>query len=223
MIEGAIKSGYKRVKLKVRPGWDLNVIRAVRGAFPKLIFHVDCNSAYRLDDYKVFEAIDQFGLSMIEQPLAHDDLLDHAKLQRKIQTPICLDESLVSPEKALKAIEIGAARWFNIKPGKVGGVTRAVKIIQIAERAAIPCWIGGMLESSIGASHCLALATLSNIKYPSDLTPSRKFYEKDLAHPELQLSGPSQMTASQDVGIGCSPDEEVLRAQTVESCQMETR
>jgi O-succinylbenzoate synthase len=221
-IEGAVKSGFKRVKLKFRPGWDLDVVGAVRCAYPKLTLHVDCNSAFQLDDLGVFQALDQFGLAMIEQPLAYDDLLDHAKLQQRIQTPICLDESLVSPETALKAIELGAARWFNIKPGRVGGITRAVKIIQIAERAAIPCWIGGMLESAIGASYCLALATLPNMKYPSDLVPSRRFYQKDLAQPELELSGPSRMTASEEVGIGCAPNEEQLRAQIVETSQIGT-
>jgi len=219
-VGGAVHSGFKRVKLKFRPQWDLEVVREVRSAFPELVLHVDCNSAYRLSDHKVFEALDPLGLAMIEQPLAHDDLLDHAKLQRMIQTPICLDESLVSPEKARKAIETGAARYFNIKPGRVGGVTRAVEIVKIAERAAIPCWIGGMLESAIGASHCLALATLANIKYPSDIFPSRRYFKKDLAYPELELSGRSQMTTSLAPGIGCSPDEELLAAQTLESAQI---
>jgi O-succinylbenzoate synthase len=196
------------------------MVRAVRGAFPACVFHVDCNSAYRLKDQRIFEELDGYGLAMIEQPLASDDLLDHAKLQRKIQTPICLDESIVSPEKASKAINIGAARWFNIKPGRVGGLTPALQVIQIAERAGIPCWVGGMLESGLGASHCLALATLSNIKYPSDVFPSSRFFEKDLACPELTLSGPSQMRAAEDAGIGCSPDEELLASRSVQRCQI---
>jgi O-succinylbenzoate synthase len=219
-VEGAVESGFKRVKLKFRPGWDLDMVRSVRGAFPHLTFHIDCNSGYRLKDRKVFEALDEFGLAMIEQPLAHDDLMDHAKLQRMIQTPICLDESLTSPEKAAKAIEIGAARYFNIKPGRLGGITRATRIIQDAERAGIPCWIGSMLESGVGASHCLALATLSNIKYPSDIFPSRRYFKKDLAYPEHELSGPSQMTASTDMGIGCAPDDELLARQTLEESQV---
>lgn len=219
-IQEAVECGFKRVKLKVRPGWDLDMVRAVRQAFPKATFHVDCNSAYRLKDLKIFETLDQYGLAMIEQPLAHDDLIDHAKLQRQIQTPVCLDESIVSAEKALKAIEIGAGRWFNIKPGRVGGITPALKILRIAESAGIPCWIGGMLESAVGASHCLALATLSNIKYPSDIFASGRFFKKDLAHPELELSGPSQITASEEPGIGCLPNEEMLAAQTIESCKV---
>lgn len=221
-VEGAVTSGFKRVKLKFRPQWDLNVVRAVRTSFPRLVFHIDCNSGYCLDDYDLFQALEPFDLAMIEQPLAHDDLMDHAKLQRKLTIPICLDESLVSKEKALKAIELGAARYFNVKPGRVGGITPAVKIMDSAERAGIPCWIGGMLESAVGASHCLALATLPNIQYPSDIFPSRRYYAKDLARPELELSGPSQMTALPGAGIGCAPDEAALAAQTVESAQLGT-
>ena len=219
-VAGAVQAGFKRVKLKFRPRWDLDMVRAVRGAFPELVMHVDCNSGYRLSDCKIFEELDPFGLAMIEQPLAHDDLLDHAQLQRRIQTPICLDESLVSPEKAAKAIDLGAARYFNVKPGRVGGITRAVAIIQMAERAGIPCWIGGMLESAVGASHCLALATLANIKYPSDVFPSRRYFQKDLAQPELVLSGPSQMTASTESGVGCCPDSDSLARQTLETAQI---
>lgn len=215
-IKGAIEAGFRRVKLKFRPGWDLEMVREVRRAFPSLAFHVDCNGAYRLKDRKIFQDLDQFGLTMIEQPLAHDDLLEHAKLQRQISTPICLDESLVSSEKALKAIELGAARYFNIKPGRVGGLTPALEIIRIAENAGIPCWVGGMLESGIGASHCLELATLPNIRYPSDIFPSKRFFETDLICPELKLTGPSQMTPAEKAGIGCVPKEELLAPRTVE-------
>lgn len=220
-IRKAVAAGYKRVKLKFRPGWELDMVRAVRSAFPKTVFHVDCNSGYRLEDTALFEALDDFDLAMIEQPLGHDDLLDHAKLQQRIRTPICLDESITSPKKAEQAIEIGACRWINIKPGRVGGITPAVEILRIAERAGIPCWIGGMLESAIGAAHCLALATLSNIHYPSDLFPTSRFYTRDLADRDIVLSGPSQITAFEGPGIGCVPDAGRLRAMTVESCRLE--
>jgi O-succinylbenzoate synthase len=219
-VQGAIEAGFKRVKLKFRPGWDLELVRTVRKTFPNLVFHVDCNGAYRLKDQKIFHYLDQFGLAMIEQPLAYDDVLEHAKLQRQISTPICLDESLVSSAKALNAIEIGAARYFNIKPGRVGGLTPALEIIRIAESAGIPCWVGGMLESGIGASHCLALATLPNIRYPSDVFPSRRFFERDLTCPEMELSGPSQMSPLEEAGIGCLPIEELLAARTVESVHL---
>ena len=185
-----------------------------------MAIHVDCNSCYRLQDWQLFKALDEYELAMIEQPLAHDDLFDHAKLQRKIETPICLDESITSPEKALHAIEIGACRWINIKPGRLGGITPARKVLQIAGDAGIPCWIGGMLESAVGACHCVALATLPNIKYPSDIFPSRRFFKKDLASPEIELSGPSQIRAFEGHGVGCTPDQGQLSALTLESCRL---
>jgi len=221
-IEGAVESGFKRVKLKFRPGWDLDMVKAVRHAFPTAVFHVDCNSGYRLSDHRIFEALDAYHLAMIEQPLAHDDLLDHAKLQRKIKTPICLDESITSPEKARKAIEMGACRWINVKLGRTGGISPALEIVRLAEMAEIPCWVGGMLESAVGAAHCQALATLPNMKYPSDVFPSSRFYKKDLAEPELVLSGPSQIKAFPGPGIGCAPEPGRLTAQTIESCRMGT-
>ena len=219
-VGSAVNDGFKRVKLKFRPGWDVDMVAAVRAAFPDLVMHVDCNSGYRLEDFKVFEALDRFRLAMIEQPLAHDDLMDHAKLQRRIQTPICLDESLVSPAKLAEAVEVGAARYFNIKPGRVGGITRAVQMIQMAEQYGIPCWIGGMLESAVGASHCLALATLPNINYPSDIFPSRRYFQRDLALPELVLCAPSRIAASPANGVGCAPDEDSLANQTLESAEV---
>lgn len=219
-IEGALQEGFKRVKLKFRPGWELDMVRAVRKAFPDTVFHVDCNSAYTLCDAALFEALDDFDLAMLEQPLNHDDLLDHATLQKRIRTPICLDESITSPEKARKAIEIGACRWINIKPGRVGGVTQALKILRIAEQGGISCWIGGMLESAVGGSHCVALATLSNIKYPSDIFPSRRLFKEDLGRPEAELCGPSQIRAFAGPGIGCAPDPKQLAAQTVERCHL---
>lgn len=188
-IEKALRAGYKRIKLKYRPGWELEMLCAVRTRFPSAVFHVDCNSAYSLDDLDMFKQLDRFDLAMLEQPLAHDDLVDHAELQRHIRTPICLDESISSPAKARKAAKIAACRWVNIKPGRVGGITNALRIHDICKDAGISCWIGGMLESAVGASHCLALATLDNIRYPSDIFASDKFYVRDLAAPPMALSG----------------------------------
>jgi len=158
---------------------------------------------------------------MIEQPLAHDDLIDHAKLQRQIATPICLDESITSPDKARKATQIGACRWINIKPARVGGLTNALKIHNIARDADVPCWIGGMLESALGASFLLALATLPNIKYPCDIMPSRRFYRKDLSRPEICMSGPSQMTVPTAPGAGAEPDPEQLEKLTIDSAVLQ--
>ncbi len=215
-ISKAVEAGFKRVKLKFRPGWDVPMVAAVRSAFPDLVCHIDCNSAYTLADSAMFEALDAYNLAMIEQPLAHDDLIDHAALQKRIRTPICLDESITSPDKARKAIAIGAARWINVKPGRVGGLTQARGILQLCEQANIPCWIGGMLESNIGAAHCLALATLPNVAYPSDIFPTDRFYKHDLADPPTQLSGPSQVTALPGPGIGVTVNHDRLAHATIQ-------
>lgn len=217
-IAGALEQGYLRVKLKYRPGWDLDMIRAVRGAFPGATVHIDCNSAYTLDALPMFRELDELGLAMIEQPLAHDDLIDHAMLQKHLHTPICLDESITSPANARKAVQIGACRWVNIKPGRVGGLTHALAIHDLCEREGVPCWVGGMLESAVGAAHCLALATLPNMCYPSDIFPSSRFYAQDLAQPPMEHSSPSEFTASEAPGTGVEPDPARLQA-----CALERR
>ena len=219
-IGSAVGDGLKRIKLKYAPGWDLNMVAAVRRAFPDAVFHVDCNSAYTLDDLPMFKKLDQYKLAMIEQPLMHDDLIDHATLQQQIETPICLDESITSPAKARKAIEIGACRWINIKPIRVGGLTPALKIHDLCAQAGVPCWVGGIVESGLGASHCMAMATLSNIKYPCDIFPSSRFFQKDLATPEITLSGPSQVTAPAVPGVGSEPNPEQLRRRTVQTATL---
>jgi O-succinylbenzoate synthase len=219
-IGAAIDAGFRRVKLKFRPGWDANMLSAVRSAFPGAVFHIDCNSAYTLADLSMFKALDRYRLAMIEQPLSHDDLIDHAELQRQIATPICLDESITSVAKARKAIQVKACRWINIKPCRVGGTTNALAIHGLCADSGIPCWIGGMLESAVGASHCLALATLSNIKYPSDIFPSDRFFAKDLGEPPMVLSGPSQVTAAMLPGIGVEPNPARLEQLTVERAML---
>jgi o-succinylbenzoate synthase len=186
-VGGAVADGFPRVKLKFRPGWDLDMLRAVRQAFPDQVFHIDCNSGYRLDDLALFQAVDEFNLAMIEQPLQHDDLLDHAKLQAAIKTPVCLDESITHPRRAEQAMELGSCRYVNIKPGRVGGLTNAVAIHNICRDAGIPCWVGGMLESATGSAFCVALAMLDNFTYPADIFPSSRFYHEDLSDPPLEL------------------------------------
>lgn len=215
-IERAVTAGYRRVKLKFHPGWDLFMLEAVRRAFPETVFHIDCNSAYTLDDLDMFRAIDRFDLAMIEQPLTHDDLLDHAELQTRIRTPICLDESIHTVKHAREAIRLGACRWVNIKPGRVGGITNARAIHDVCAEAGLPCWIGGMLESAIGESHMVALATLPNIHYPSDILPTDRGYARDLARPPMVHSGPSEFRASDQPGIGVEPDPEMLERWTVD-------
>jgi O-succinylbenzoate synthase len=153
---------------------------------------------------------------MIEQPLAHDDLIDHAELQSRIETAVCLDESISSPARAEKAIRIGACRWMNIKHGRLGGLTQALEVHRICREADMPCWIGSMLESAVGTSFGLALAALPAVKYPSDLLPSRRFYEEDLGRPEIRLSGSSQIALSDRPGIGVDPDPDALERVTVD-------
>ncbi len=216
-IDGAVRQGFTRVKLKYRPGWELDMIKTVRKTFPKMVFHVDCNSAYRLTDAPMLRQLDAVELAMIEQPLMHDDLHEHAQLQKQLQTPICLDESITSVVKAEQAIELGACRWINIKPGRVGGITNALAINQVAESAGIPVWIGGMLESSVGGAHCGALATLANSKYPSDIFPTSRFYKEDLSDPPLTLAGPSTMKLAPGPGIGHLPNPARLKQLTAES------
>lgn len=204
-IRAAVAAGYPRVKLKFRPGWGIEVVRKVRETFSDLAFHIDCNSAYRLQDAELFRALDEFNLAMIEQPLDHDDLLDHAALQRQIRTPICLDESITSPHKARQALALPSCQVINIKPGRVGGLTNAIAIHDLCHSQNVPCWVGGMLESAVGASHCIALATLPGFTYPADIFPSRRFYVRDLAEPEIELGGPGRIAALEKPGIGAQP------------------
>lgn len=214
-VRCTIDAGFPRVKLKFRPGWDLPMVRAVRSAFPDLVMHIDCNSCFTLADYALFEELDELELAMVEQPLAYDDLVDHAALQRRLKTPICLDESITGPDRARKAIEIGACRSINVKPGRVGGLTPALAIHDLCRKAGIPCWIGGMLESALGVAHCTALATLPGFTYPADIFPSTRFYHDDLCRPETQLTGAAEVQAADTLGVGVIPEPSRLIACTV--------
>jgi O-succinylbenzoate synthase len=183
----AVADRFPRIKLKFRPGWDLPMLRAVRRQFLEQTFHIDCNSGYTLADVPLFREVDELNLAMIEQPLTHDDVVDHAELARQISTPVCLDESITSLRRAEQALALRSCRYVNIKPGRVGGLTVALKIHNACQRANIPCWVGGMLESAVGAAHCVALAMLPNFQYPADIFPSARFYRQDLADEPLEL------------------------------------
>jgi O-succinylbenzoate synthase len=220
-VKSAQEAGFRRTKLKYRPGWELPMVAAVRKAFPDMVIHIDCNSAYSLDDLPMFRVLDHFDLAMIEQPLANDDLVDHARLQAEIDTPVCLDESIVSVDKARKAIALKSCRWVNIKLGRTGGMTHALAIHNLCQKAGIPCWVGGMVESAVGQSHSLALTTLPNIRYPSDIFPTSRFYQQDLGVPEMKLSGPSEMQLTAEPGIGCVPHPQRLEERLVQSATLE--
>jgi O-succinylbenzoate synthase len=186
----AVDQGFARIKLKFRPGWDMPMLRAVRGSFPEQTIHIDCNSGYRLSDLPLFREIDEMGLAMIEQPLAHDDFLEHAQLQSHLKTAVCLDESIAGLRQAEHAIALKSCRYINVKPGRVGGLTPAAEIHHLCRASRLPCWVGGMLESAVGASHCIALAMLDNFTYPADIFPSSRFYREDLADPPIELFTP---------------------------------
>lgn len=186
-VAEAVQSGFARTKLKFRPGWDTPMLERVRREFPDETFHIDCNSGYRLSDVELFGRVDEFNLAMIEQPLQHDDLVDHAKLARQIRTPICLDESLTTVRRTQQAIDLGSCGYFNIKPGRVGGLTVAKQIHDVGRMAGIPCWVGGMLESACGSAFCTALAMLDGFTYPADIFPSERYYNEDLSDPPLEL------------------------------------
>ena len=208
----AQSDGFLRTKLKFRRGWGLEMVARVREAFPDAVLHVDCNSSFTLDDVAMFRELDRFNLEMIEQPLAYDDLIDHARLQSELKTPICLDESITSVDRVRKAIDIGAGRWINVKPGRVGGLTSAIAIHDHCAARNIPCWVGGMLESAVGQGPALALSTLPNMHYPADVFPTARLYEKDLSEPEIVMSGPSRITASDRPGHGFRPNRERLQS-----------
>ena len=215
-IQKAIDDGFPRVKLKFKRGWDVNMLEAVRDRFPSSVFHIDCNSGFSLSDLDLFKKVDHFDLAMIEQPLYYRDLIDHAKLQKEISTPICLDESVIGPKEAEQAIELGSCRYMNIKMGRVGGLSNAVKVHDMCEAAGIPCWVGGMLESAIGGGISIELASLRNFKYPSDLFPSKNFYQEDLGSPEIKLCGRGKIDVSKVPGIPYEPRKDKLNEETFE-------
>jgi O-succinylbenzoate synthase len=214
-IQEACDKGFKRIKLKVRPGWDLEMLKLVRSTFPGQTFHIDCNAGYTLDNIDLFKKIDRLGLAMIEQPLFHTDLLEHAELQKQIETPVCLDESITSVRSFQWALRLQSCRFLNIKTGRVGGLSVAVKLHQMAKDAGIPCWVGSMLESGIGAGILVELATLENFTYPGDLFPSRFFYVEDLTERELVLNEDCTFTPSRVPGTPYKPVMKRIEAATI--------
>ncbi len=215
-IETELAAGYQRIKMKIKPGWDVDVIRRMRARFPKTALMADANSAYTLQDTDLLKSLDGFGLTMIEQPLAHDDMIDHAKLQADIETPICLDECIRNAHHAEQAIELQAGRIVNIKLGRVGGFGEAIRVHDVCQRAGIPVWCGGMLEAGIGRAHNIALATLPNFTLPGDVSASKRYWKRDIVTPEVTVTPRGTIALTDAPGFGYEIDHDFLRSVTVE-------
>jgi o-succinylbenzoate synthase len=201
-IEKELAAGYQRIKVKIKPGWDLNIIKGLREKFPDIQLMGDANSAYTLADLPLFKQLDQFNLMMIEQPLAHDDIFDHAKLQAEITTPVCLDESIRSPADARNAIQLASGRIINIKLGRVGGHAQARQVEKICRENGIPVWCGGMLESGIGRAHNIAMSTLEGFSLPGDVSASARYWHEDIIEPPVTVSKNGTITPPGGPGIG---------------------
>jgi O-succinylbenzoate synthase len=206
-VDEHLEQGYLRIKLKIMPGIDVERVGAIRGDHPDILLSVDGNAAYTLDDVDVFRRLDAFDLLMIEQPLHHEDLVQHAALQAEIRTPICLDESIRSAADAAAAIELGSCRIVNIKQGRVGGVLEARRVHDVAAAAGVPVWCGGMLETGIGRATNLALAAMPNFTLPGDTSASARYFAEDLTEPfVLEPDGTMQVPDARGIGVGPIPD-----------------
>jgi O-succinylbenzoate synthase len=202
VVADYVTKGYRRVKLKIKPGRDVQMIHRVRSEYPDLMLQVDANSAYQLDDAHIFIAMDDQDLTLIEQPLAEDDLVDHRHLQAQLETDICLDESILCLRHARQAVELGSCRVINIKPGRVGGLLEAKRIHDYCLGVGVPVWCGGMLETNIGRASNLAMASLAGFTLPSDISASERYYERDIAEPSFYLNDDSTIDVPQAPGLG---------------------
>ena len=218
-VETELAAGYQRIKIKVKPGWDVEVLEKIRTRWPDILLSCDANSAYTLADEEHLRSFDRFKLLMIEQPLWSDDFYFHARLQRKLQTALCLDEAIRSARDAEAALELGACRIINIKAGRVGGFSEAIAIHDVAQRCGVPVWCGGMLESGVGRSHNVALSTLPNFKLPGDVSASKRYWKEDIIAPEVEVSPQGTITVSDKPGRGYELKKNLIDALTV---RMET-
>ncbi len=220
---GYIQQGYKRVKIKIKPGRDVEDASAVRKEFPDLRLQVDANSAYSLDDVKTLKPLDKMNLLLIEQPLFEDDIWDHHKMQAEFSTPICLDESIVSPRHARYAIEMKACRVINIKAGRLGGLSQGIMTHDICRENNLPVWCGGMLETGIGRASNLALASLPNFILPGDISASDRYYAQDITRERFVLNSDSTIDVPQGVGLGVTIDEDALNKFSLSSLQIHNK
>lgn len=214
-IHRELKAGYKRIKLKVKPGKDIEVVRAVRREFPDTPLMVDANSAYSLSDATRLAHLDEFDLMMVEQPLGNDDIIDHSILASRIRTPICLDESIHTVEHARQALDIGACAIINIKTGRLGGHMGSVATHDLCRSRGVPVWCGGMLETNIGRAHNVALASLPGFTLPGDVAASDRYFETDLAFPNFEVASDGTLTVPTGPGIGVEVDARRLKEVTL--------
>jgi O-succinylbenzoate synthase len=216
-IETELAAGYQRIKMKIKPAWDVDVLREVRKRFPGILLMADANSAYTLEDSEHLRRLDEFNLMMIEQPLAHDDIIDHAELQATLQTPICLDECIRSAHHAKQALDMRACGIINIKLGRVGGFGEAKRLHDVCQKRGVPVWCGGMLESGIGRAHNIALATLPNFVLPGDVSASKRYWKRDVVVPPVEVSARGTISVTDGVGLGYELDRNFIDEVTVRS------
>lgn len=210
-IETELAAGYQRIKMKMKPGWDVDVVREVRRRFPRIRLMVDANSAYSLNDIGHLKQLDEFYLMMMEQPLGHDEIIDHAELQRALQTPICLDECIRSAHQASQAIRMSACGIINIKLGRVGGFAGAKQVHDVCERSRIPVWCGGMLESGVGRAHNIALSTLPDFVLPGDVSASKRYWKRDIIQPAVEVTPRGTIEVPTGSGFGYELDSGYIR------------
>jgi O-succinylbenzoate synthase len=214
-IETELAAGYQRIKMKIKPGWDVDVVRRVRERFPHIKLMADANSAYTLADIEHLKKLDDFYLMMIEQPLAHDEIIDHATLQAQLKTPICLDECIRTAHHAEQAIRLRAGGIINIKLGRMAGFRESIKVHDLAQAAGIPVWCGGMLEAGIGRAHNVALASLPNFVLPGDVSASKRYWKQDIIVPPVETTPGGTIELRDDPGFGYALDHDFIQSVTV--------
>ncbi|MGE5813321.1 MAG: o-succinylbenzoate synthase [Acidobacteriota bacterium] len=214
-VDTELAAGYRRIKIKIKPGWDVNAVSAVRKRFGSIRLMADANAAYRLQDAPHLAELDEFDLMMIEQPLGYDDVVEHARLQSQLRTPICLDESIHDAKTAAEAIEAGACRIINLKPGRVAGHAESIALHDVCAARHVPVWHGGMLESGIGRAHNIHLASLPNFSLPGDIAASKRYYVPDLIDPPVEVAADGTIAVPEGPGIGVRINADRVAAATV--------
>ena len=219
-VEAELEAGYRRIKIKIKPGWDVEAVETVRRRFGAIPLMVDANAAYHLTDAAHLADLDRFELMMIEQPLDYDDIRDHARLQAQIRTPICLDESLHTVRAAEDAIALGACRIINIKPGRVGGHAESIRLHDVAAGHSVPVWHGGMLESGIGRAHNIHLSTLPGFTLPGDVAASRRYFDPDLIEPGIEVRPDGTIAVPSAPGIGVTVVQDRIEAASIDRLEL---